>query len=50
MDNKVDVFSFGIVHLEMICCRKYPNEDGMQCNDDESDPGIPVTLEHGYRT
>ena len=44
VDTKVDVFSFGIVLLEMICCRKYPSEDGLPCNDDDSDPGIPVTL------
>ncbi|PVH65907.1 hypothetical protein PAHAL_1G102300 [Panicum hallii] len=44
VDSKVDVFSFGIVLLEMICCRKYPSEDGRQCNDDASDPGMPVTL------
>ncbi|RLN09804.1 hypothetical protein C2845_PM11G19680 [Panicum miliaceum] len=44
VDSKVDVFSFGIVLLEMICCRKYPSEDGLQCNDDDSDPGMPVTL------
>jgi len=44
VDTKVDVFSFGIVLLEMICCRKYPREDGLPCNYDDSDPGIPVTL------
>jgi hypothetical protein len=55
VDSKVDVFSFGVVLLEMICCRRYPpspapaddGQDGPRCSgdDDESeDLGMPVTL------
>jgi serine/threonine protein kinase len=52
VDSKVDVFSFGVVLLEMICCRRYPpspapaddGQDGPRCSgdDDESeDLGMP---------
>ncbi|CAO2207065.1 unnamed protein product [Urochloa humidicola] len=59
VDSKVDVFSFGIVLLEMICCRKYPSppaaaddgqDDRLRCSDndddddDSEDIGLPVTL------
>jgi len=58
VDSKVDVFSFGVVLLEIICCRKYPpplarpaddgGQDGWRCSDadddDSEDLGMPVTL------
>jgi serine/threonine protein kinase len=51
VDSKVDVFSFGVVLLEMICCRKHPppppppapapaddgGQDGPRCSDDDDD-------------
>ncbi|XP_062233919.1 G-type lectin S-receptor-like serine/threonine-protein kinase LECRK2 [Phragmites australis] len=44
VDSKVDVFSFGIVLLEMICCKKHPDQDGPRRDDDHSDLGMAVTL------
>jgi len=57
VDSKVDVFSFGVVLLELICCRKYPpppaladngGHDRPRCSDadadDSEDIGMPVTL------
>ncbi|TVU08192.1 hypothetical protein EJB05_41584, partial [Eragrostis curvula] len=53
VDTKVDVFSFGVMLLEMICCKRCPDQgrlrrdddgDNIGSDNDDDDLGVPATL------